>query len=111
MVMEGYIGHAFRVLRLMYSDGGLCRAFMAFTVLRLMYSDGWLYRAFMAFRVLRLMHGDGWLYRALMAFRVLRLMYRDGWLYRSTGNVCYFSNWYLTFTSNTATLVHLPFRK
>ena len=31
---------------------------MAFRVLRLMYSDGWLYKAFMAFRVLRLMYGD-----------------------------------------------------
>ena len=54
---------------------------MAFRVLRPMYSDRWLYRAFMAFRVLRLMYsGDGWLY---WAFRVLRLMYGDGWLYRA----------------------------
>ena len=44
-MMDGNIGHLWhlRVLRLMYSDGWLYRAFR---VLRLMYSDGWLYRAF-----------------------------------------------------------------
>ena len=60
---------------------------MAFKVLRLMYSDGWLFRAFIAFRVLRLMYSDGWLFRAFMAFRVLRLMYSDGWLYRCTSQI------------------------
>ena len=35
-------------------------------------------------------------------------MYSDGRLYRSIGNVCYFLNQYLTSTSNTATMVHLP---
>ena len=38
-MMEGYIGQ-FRVLRFMYSDGGLSRAFMAFRVLRFMCGDG-----------------------------------------------------------------------
>ena len=47
------------MLRLMYNDGGLYRAYRAFMVLRLMYSDGGLYRAFRAFRVLRLMYSDG----------------------------------------------------
>ena len=31
-------------------------------MLRVMYSDGGLYRTFMAFRVLRFMYGDGGLY-------------------------------------------------
>ena len=44
-----------------------------------------------------------------LSHSVLRLMYSAGGLYRSIGNVCYFSNWYLTFTSNTATMVHLIF--
>ena len=61
--------YTYRVLRLMYGDGGLYRAYRAFMVLRFMYGDGGLYRAF---RVLRLMYSDGWLYRAFMACRVLR---------------------------------------
>ena len=35
-------------------------------------------------------------------------MYSDRRLYRSIGNVCYFLNEYLTSTSDTATMVHLP---
>ena len=50
-MMEGYIGHQ-RVLRFMYSDGGIYRAFR---VLRFMYSDGGLYRVC---RVLRFMYFD-----------------------------------------------------
>ena len=44
------------MLRFVYSDGGLYRAFM---VLRLMYSDGGLCRAYRAFMVLRFMYDDG----------------------------------------------------
>ena len=54
------------MLRLMYSDGGLCRAF----------------------KVLRFMQSDSGPYRA---YRVLTFMNSDGGLYRSKGNVCYFS--------------------
>ena len=90
--MEGYVERIItrRVLRFMYSDGGLSRACK---VLRLMYSDGGLYEAYRvlrfvysegglywAYRVLRLMCSDGGLYRA---FRVLKFMYSNGGLYRA----------------------------